>query len=39
MTPAEVLADQEEEMWRQAVAQFGDKYRLWQNWPRDVHQN
>ena len=39
MTPAEVLADQEEEMWRQAVARFGDKYRLWQNWPRDVHQN
>ncbi len=39
MTAPEVMAPLEEELWQQAVAHFGDKYQLWKNWPRDIHQN
>lgn len=39
MTVPEVMAPLEEELWQQAVSHFGDKYQLWKNWPRDIHQN
>lgn len=39
METGQVMLAEEDALWREAVAQFGDKYRLWQNWPRDVHQN
>lgn len=39
MKPAHLMLAEEEGLWRRAVALFGDKYRLWQNWPRDIHQN
>lgn len=39
MKPAELMQTEEEGLWRRAVELFGDKYRLWQNWPRDIHQN
>ena len=39
MKPAELMQAEEDGLWRRAVELFGDKYRLWQNWPRDIHQN
>lgn len=39
MKPTQLMLAEEEGLWRRAVALFGDKYRLWQNWPRDIHQN
>lgn len=39
METGQVMLAEEDALWREAVAQFGDKYHLWQNWPRDVHQN
>lgn len=39
METGQVMLAEEDALWREAVAQFGDKYRLWQNWPRDVHHN
>lgn len=34
-----IMAEADGELWKTAVSQFGDKYRLWLNWPRDVTDN
>ncbi len=34
-----VMSDENEGMWRNAVARFGDQYRLWDAWPDDVSMN
>lgn len=34
-----VMGESEDGLWRKAVAAFGDKYRTWLNWPRDIHNN
>lgn len=30
---ATIMSDNWEQLWREAVAQFGERYRLWDNWP------
>lgn len=37
--PAMLMAEAEESLWRNAVEAFGEKYRMWLNWPREVINN
>ena len=34
-----LMSDTEEHMWQMALEPFGDKYRLWNNWPLEPHDN
>lgn len=34
-----VMSLDDEDMWNNAVARFGDQYRLWTSWPTDVSLN
>ena len=34
-----LMDEADDQLWRNAVSQFGDKYRMWLNWPRDVINN
>ena len=34
-----VMDERDDGLWRNAVATFGSKYRIWLNWPRDVYSN
>ncbi|MGM9869423.1 MAG: YqgE/AlgH family protein [Sodaliphilus sp.] len=34
-----LMSDTEEPMWQMALERFGDKYRLWNNWPLELHDN
>ncbi len=36
---ANLMAKGQHQLWSNAVAQFGDKYRLWLNWPQDIADN
>ncbi len=36
---AMLMSDTEEHMWQMALERFGDKYRLWNNWPLELHDN
>ena len=36
---ATIMSDQCDNIWHEAVAQFGDRYRLWLNWPIDPSFN
>ena len=36
---ATLMGDDRLTMWRDAVSRFGSRYRMWLNWPVDVHQN
>ena len=39
MPTAALMSDVDEEVWADAVAQFGRRYRLWQNWPVNPNDN
>lgn len=39
LPPSVILSENYHELWNKAVAQFGDRYRLWLNWPSDPSFN